>query len=124
MGRIDKVNQLIKREISNMLLLGEIKDPRIKFVTILSVDVSKDLQHARVRFTILSDKPEDIQSTTEGLNSSRGFIRKLIAERVELRYTPEVQFIFDKGIQYLANAAERFAAIKDLNQTGGAHRSR
>lgn len=116
MGRIEKVNQLIKREISNMLLLGEVKDPRIKFVTIQSVDVSKDLQHARVRFTILSDKQEDILNATEGLNSSRGFIRKLIAERVDMRYTPEVQFIFDKGVQHLANIDERLAEIKNLEK--------
>ena len=49
MSRIDKVNELIKREIGIILLKGEIKDPRVNFVTILNVDVSKDLHHARVR---------------------------------------------------------------------------
>lgn len=124
MGRIEKVNEFIKREISNMLLLGEIKDPRVKLVTIQSVDTSKDLQHARVKFSVLSDKPQDIQQAGEGLNSSRGFIRRLIAERVDLRYTPEIQFIFDKGVQYMAAVDERLEEIKKLNNpTGEAHGS-
>jgi ribosome-binding factor A len=116
--RMEKVNAEIKREIGNMLLLGEIKDPRISFVTVQSVDTSKDLQHARVRFSILSDKPEDIKSATEGLNSCRGYVRKLLAERMELRYTPEVQFIFDKGVQHLANIDMRLREIEGLKKAG------
>ena len=93
MSRIDKVNELIKREIGIILLKGEIKDPRVNFVTILNVDVSKDLHHARVRFSTLSDNPAVINEAIAGLNSSRGYIRKLIAERIELRFIPEVQFL-------------------------------
>ena len=55
--RIEKVNSSIKRELGVMLELGEISDPRISFVTIMNVDVSKDLQHARVKFSTLSDAP-------------------------------------------------------------------
>ncbi len=119
MSRIDRINELIKREISKMLLVGEIKDPRVKFITIQSVDTSKDLQHARVRFTTLSDDPKEVQSASEGLNSCRGYIRKLVAERVELRYIPEIQFIFDKSVSYLANVDERLAEIKKLETKNG-----
>ena len=115
MPRIEKINELIKREISNMILL-EVRDPRIKFVTIQSVDTSKDLQYARVRFTILSDQPADIQSAIEGLDSCRGYIRKLIAQRVEIRYVPEVQFIYDKGVQHAANIDQALEEIKKLEK--------
>ena len=61
--RIEKVNSSIKRELANIILLGEVRDPRISFVTILNVDVSKDLQHARVRFSMLADTPEEDQGS-------------------------------------------------------------
>ena len=116
MSRIEKVNELIKREISNMILLGEVRDPRIKFVTIQSVDTSKDLQHARVRFSTLSDRPVDIQSTIDGLNSCRGYIRKLIARRMEIRYIPEVQFIYDKGVRHAAQVDQVLEEIRTLEK--------
>jgi ribosome-binding factor A len=116
--RMEKVNALIKREIGNMMLLGEIRDPRVMAapITIQSVDTSKDLQHARVRFSILSDKEEDIAAATEGLNSCRGYVRKLLAERVELRYTPEVQFFYDKSVKYAAEIEAKIAEIQQLKR--------
>jgi len=119
MARIEKVNQLIKREISNMILIGKIKDPRIKFVTILTVDVSKDLQHARVRFSTLSDDPADIKNATEGLNSCRAYIRRLLSQNVELRYTPEVQFIYDKSVKYAVEIDQTLEEIKKLKPHSG-----
>ena len=119
MSRIEKVNEVIKREIGNMIQLGDIRDPRINFVTILNVDVSKDLQHARVRFSILSDDPRDIENAVDGLNSCRGYIRKLIAQRVVMRYTPQFQFIYDKGVQHAANIDKKLEEIKKLNSPEG-----
>ena len=116
MSRIEKVNELIKREISNMILLGEVRDPRIKFVTIQSVDTSKDLQHARVRFSTLSDSPREIKSATEGLNSCRGYVRKLIAQRVDIRYTPEIQFIYDQGVRHAAQVDQVLEEIRKLEK--------
>ena len=118
--RIEKVNETIRRELGNIIQKGEIHDPRVSFVTILSVDVSKDLQHARVRFSTLSDKPIDIRNATEGLESCRGYVRTLIAKRVPLRYTPEFQFIYDKGIQYAAEIDKTLLEIKELERNQGA----
>jgi ribosome-binding factor A len=112
--RIEKVNSSIKRELGVMLELGEISDPRIAFVTIMNVDVSKDLQHARVKFSILSDKPKDIQAALKGFESCRGYIRKLISQRLELRYTPEFQFIYDKSVKYAADIDKTLEEIKKL----------
>jgi ribosome-binding factor A len=112
--RIEKVNSAIKRELGVILELGEVNDPRISFVTIMNVDVSKDLQHARVKFSTLSDKPADIQAAVKGFESCRGFIRKLISQRVPLRYTPEFQFIYDKSVKYAADIDKTLEEIKKL----------
>jgi ribosome-binding factor A len=110
--RMEKVNELIKRELGKILQFGDISDPRIALVTIMSVDVSKDLQHARVKYSVLNDDPKAIKNAGEGLDSCRGFIRKLIGQRLSLRYTPEFQFIFDKGVQYAAQIDMALEEIK------------
>ena len=96
MGRIERINEMVKREIS-VMLLEEIRDPRLKFVTILSVDVSKDLQHAKVFFSVLG---HDHKGAQEALQNAKGFIRRLVGQRVVMRYTPEIDFIYDKSIEY------------------------
>ena len=112
--RIEKINSSIKRELANIILLGEVRDPRISFVTIINVDVSKDLQHARVRFSVLADTPEKITAAVDGFESCRGYIRKLISQRLALRYTPEFQFIYDKGIKHAAEVDKVLEEIKKL----------
>jgi len=117
--RIEKVNSSIKRELANIIHLGEIRDPRISFVTITNVDVSKDLQHAKVKFSTLSDDPDDIKAAKAGFESSRGYIRKLISQRVDLRYTPEFQFIYDKSVKYAVEIDKVLQEIKQLKPAPG-----
>ena len=112
--RIEKVNSSIKRELAHILLLGEIHDPRISFVTIINVDVSKDLRYARVKFSTLSDDLKDINAAKAGFESCRGYIRKLISQRVVLRYTPEFRFFYDKGIKHAADVDKVLEEIKKL----------
>ena len=115
--RIEKVNSSIKRELANILQVGEIRDPRIYFVTILNVDVSKDLQHARVKFSTLGDTPKEIKAAVEGFESCRSYIRKLISQRLSLRYTPEFQFYYDKGIKHAAEVDRILEEIKQLKSS-------
>ena len=117
--RIEKVNSSIKRELANIILLGEVRDPRVSFVTIISVDVSKDLQHARVRFSTLADDQKSIKAAMAGFTSSKGYIRKLIGQRVVLRYIPEFQFIYDKGIKHAADVDKVLEEIKKLKPASG-----
>ena len=114
MGRIDKINQMIKREVGE-IVLKEIKDPRLEFVTITEVVVTKDLQHAKIYYSVLGNK-DQAQKTQEGLSSARGFIRKLIGQRVRMRYTPEVEFIFDPTIEYSARIE---AALEEIHHELG-----
>ncbi len=96
MSRIDRINEMVKREIS-VMLLEEARDPRLKFVTILRVDVSKDLQHAKVFYSVLG---HDLKGAEDALSNARGFVRRLVGQRVVMRYTPEIDFIYDKSLEY------------------------
>jgi ribosome-binding factor A len=117
--RIEKVNSSIKRELANIILLGEVHDPRISFVTILNVDVSKDLQHAKVKFSTLPDGPKDIKAAIAGFESCRGYIRKLISQRIVLRYTPEFHFIYDKSLKYALEIDKILNEVKQLKPAHG-----
>ena len=99
-NRMDKVNAQIKREIGTMILMGEINDPRLKFVTITYAQVSKDLRYAKVGFSVLNNSPQEIKDVQQGLNSARGYVRKLIGERIQMRFTPEINFIYDRSLEY------------------------
>lgn len=119
MVRMEKVNQQIKREIGNMIQYGDLNDPRLTFVTITYVECSKDLQHARVGFSVFSNDRKEIQSVQEGLSSARGFVRKLIGQRVRLRYTPEIVFIHDDSLSYASKIDDALEEIKKIPKEGG-----
>ncbi len=108
MDRTKRVNEMIKREIS-VMLLEEIRDPRLKFVTITDVKVSKDLQHAKVLYSFLGN---DRQGVEEALEKAKGFIRLLVGQRVVMRYTPEIQFYYDKSIEHSDRIEQTLEEIK------------
>ncbi|MBI1241511.1 30S ribosome-binding factor RbfA [Umezakia ovalisporum] len=97
--RVSRVAELIKREVSQMLLHG-IKDDRVGtgMVSVTDVDVSGDLQHAKVYVSIYGTESAKSE-TMAGLRSATGFIRSELGSRVRLRRTPEVIFIEDKSIE-------------------------
>jgi len=96
--RAERVADLIKREISEMLIRG-IKDPRIGLVTITRVSLSDDLKVAKVYFSVLGEE-EDRQRNLRGLNSAKGFIKREMGKRIHLRYMPEIIFKFDPSLEY------------------------
>lgn len=95
--RIERLNDAIQEEIS-MILMTEIKDEDIKFVTITGVETTSDLSFAKVYFTVLDDSKR--QSTLEALNGATSFIRGELSKRIEIRHTPELKFIYDNSIEY------------------------
>jgi ribosome-binding factor A len=97
--RISRVSELIKREISQMLLFG-IKDERIGtgMVSVTDVDVSGDLQHAKI-FVSIYGTDEARAATMEGLQSACGYIRGQLGKRVNLRRTPELSFEEDRSLE-------------------------
>ena len=91
----ERINSNLQKEIS-YLIANEVKNPNIKFVTITACDVTSDLSYARVYFTTLGDSNE----TLKGLKSAKGYIRRALADRIELRHIPELEFIYDESIEY------------------------
>lgn len=101
----NRINQEVKRELSN-IIEQELKDPRIKpMTTVMSVEVTTDLKEAKVFVSVLGNE-EDKKSTLEGLNSAMPFIRSLIAKNINLRNTPELEFILDETIEYAINISK------------------
>lgn len=98
MARHERVTQALKKELS-IIIHDELKDPRVGFVTITGVELSQDLRFAKVFFSVLG-KDEDYKKTKEALDSSIGFIRRLIAQRIRLRFTPEIIFKEDHSSEY------------------------
>jgi len=86
----------MQRELSD-LLQREVRDPRVGMVTITSVDVSPDLSHAKVFFTLL-DK-EKLPETLAGLKRSAGFLRSQLAKRIKMYTTPELRFEYDQTVE-------------------------
>lgn len=98
MARSDRVAQAIKKEVS-LILHEELKDPRLGFVTVTRVDLTSDLRLAKIFFSVLG-KDEDYRRTKKALASALGFIRKLVAERINLRFAPEIIFKEDRSAEY------------------------
>ena len=95
-GRTQRLGDLIQRDLSELIRL-ELRDPRVGMITITSVDVSPDLSHAKVFFTMLEkDKLED---TLHGLKRSAGFLRSQIAKRIKMYTTPELRFEYDESVE-------------------------
>lgn len=95
--KIDRINHSIVRGIS-YILMTEVKDEDIKFVTITDCKTTNDLSFAKIYFTVLDDSKRE--STLEALKNASGFIRKELAERIEIRHIPELEFVYDESIEY------------------------
>lgn len=96
--RSNRVGEQMKKELGE-IIGRKIKDPRIGFVTVTDVQVTGDLQQAKVFISVLGD---DLQreNTLKGLAKAKGFIRSEIGQRIRLRKTPEITFEFDESIDY------------------------
>lgn len=95
--RPDRLGDQLRKEISE-LLAREVHDPGIGFVTLTRVDVTPDLQHARVYYTSLG-QPSARRQTGRALERAAPFLRRQIAHRLRLRRVPEIHFTFDSGVE-------------------------
>jgi len=99
----------VVREVVSTAILQELRDPRIRNVTVLGAEVSSDLRYATVRISVMgSDR--DASLTLHGLDSARGYLQSKVAGRVKTRYTPELRFELDEGIR------KSFEATRILNE--------
>ena len=113
--RPERVADVIKEEIASMLVYGEIKDPRIGFVTITHVKMTPDLREAKVYFSRIGTDSEKAESL-EGLGHAGPFIRRNLAKRLNMRHIPELSFIYDGSLDYYERIDK---VIKDIKKGGG-----
>ena len=119
MSRQEKVAESIKKEIS-LILHDEFKDPRLGFVTITHVEITPDLRNAKVFYSVLG-KDDDYKKTQQALESGLGFIRRLVAQRLSLRFSPELIFRQDRSLEYALRIEE---VLQEIKQTDGPKKSR
>ena len=95
--RPDRVGAEIQAAIADLLTRGELRDPRIGYITLTGVKVSPDLRVARVFYSLIGNE-EQRRATAEGLEAARGFVRREVTARVKLRVSPEIFFTFDESL--------------------------
>lgn len=94
----NRINKEVGRELG--VIIRELKDPRIAMMTtVVAVEVATDLKTAKVFISVLGDDKAK-EDTMEGLKSAKGFIRKELAHTINLRNTPELEFVYDESIEY------------------------
>ena len=110
-NRIGRINEEIQRELSDQF--RRLKDPRVSsgMVSITRVDTTGDLRYAKIYVSALDKSKE--KDILKGLKSASGFLRRELGHALQLRYTPELQFVADDSIQYGAHILE---VLRDPNQ--------
>ena len=92
--RLARVAEIV-REVAASTILFELKDPRVKGVTVTRAEVSADLQHAKVYVSVMGSEKEQ-QLTMHGLRSAAGFVQTRLADRLTTRFVPHVTFVLDE----------------------------
>ena len=108
--RLDRVNHLIKEEIS-LLLQRELKDRRLGFVTVTDVETTKDLRSAKVFVSVLGSEAQ-WSASLAALESAKGFIRNWLREHLDLRATPVLDFRADRSMERAANIQTLLKQLK------------
>ena len=104
----------MREEISE-ILLKDLKDPRIGFVTITKVAVSDDLRQAKVYYSVFGGEQEK-EDSLQGLESATGYIKRELGRRMRLKYMPEIAFLFDDSLEYGAHIEELLRDVKDTGE--------
>ena len=108
--RAEKLQALIKQELSTMLI-RDVKDPRVKFVTITGVDVTNDLSYAKI-YVSLYGSEEQQEQAWKGLQSGLGFFRREIDRRIDLRVAPILSFHKDTSMEYSSHIESILSELK------------
>lgn len=118
--RVEKVQEAIQHELSSMLLL-DVKDPRIKFVTVTGVELTDDMSYATI-YVSTYGTPEQEEAAWKGLNKALGFMRSEIAKRIRLRFAPQLILKKDTSMEYSAHIESILTKIKKEDEAKAANR--
>ena len=111
--KIERLNNLIMREVS-IILEREVKDKGIEFVTVTAVKTTSDLSFSKIYVTILNDDKKD--EIMKSLKGASGFIRRTLADRIEVRHIPKLEFVYDESIEYGKRIEDRIKEIHKKEQ--------
>src|SRR5947207_12500931 len=95
--RLARVAEAV-REVASETILYELRDPRVKLVTVTRAEVSGDLQHAKVYVSVMGT-PAEQKLTLRGLQHAAGFVQSKLAKRLQTRFTPVLRFVLDEGVK-------------------------
>lgn len=95
--KLERINNNLKKEIS-YILANDVKDSNIRFVTVTAVKTSSDLSYAKVYITVLNEEYKS--DTLKALKSAKGYIKKELATRIQIRQIPNLDFVYDESINY------------------------
>lgn len=95
--RKDRLEELIKRIVSE-IIMRELKDPRLGFITVTGVELSRDYSEAKIGVSVLGS-PTDVRKSMEGIRSSSGYVQKLLGRELKIRIIPRVHFFLDKSVE-------------------------
>jgi ribosome-binding factor A len=112
--RPERVAEVIRQTVA-AFLTGDVRDPRIGFVTVTRVEVSADLSHANVSVSIMASDEEKVRSL-EGLASAARFLRAQLARELPLRTCPELHFHLDRGLEHAQHIDK---VLKEIKENGG-----
>ena len=112
--RRDRINDEMKKELA--MILREVKDPRVSeaFISVTAVDATPDLKYAKIYYSAMTGDKKEI---AKGLKSSAGFIRRMLAQRLNLRMTPELTFCEDHSIAHGAHISKLLNSIEFAPET-------
>lgn len=116
--KTDRIASNLVKEIS-YVLMTEVKDPDVRFVTVTDVKVTSDLSYAKVYVTVLNQ--DKIKETMKALKNASGFIRNTLKDRVDIRHIPELEFIYDESIEYGKKIEDIIEQIHEGEKDGDNH---
>lgn len=109
--RLEKIQEFIKQEVST-IILTELKDPRIGFVTVTRVEATGDLRHAKVYISLLGNEEQKAE-TWQGLTKALGFLRMEVGKRLKIRHSPELTLYLDESLDHSVHIQKLLQKIKD-----------
>ena len=115
--RSDRAAEAVREAVAR-ILTGEVADPRLRFVTITSCEMSRDLQHAKIFYTVLGETAEQ-ENAQAGFNSAAPFLRSRVGQEVPMRTVPELSFRFDRSTENAMRIEELLASLPELQKDDG-----
>lgn len=116
--RVERVKRQLLRELT-AIIKENLKDPRVGFVTVIDVELSPDLRHAKIFVSIMGNKKEQ-EETFQALTHASGFVRTQVGQRMRSRHTPEIVFIKDESMEYVSKIYRIMDEIKTKESHHGA----